>query len=44
MNGKKSSYGLLRKYGGKIVALGIFEIKAEYEEIFLERMKKITSD
>lgn len=43
LNGKKDSYGLLRKYGGEIISPGIVETSPENEKIFLERMKKITN-
>ena len=44
LNGKAKKYGLLRKYGGKLIAPGIVEIKPEYEDIFVDSMKKITSN
>lgn len=44
LNGKGGKYGMLRKYGGKIIAPGLIEIKPEYENIFLNAMKKITSN
>lgn len=44
LNGKRGKYGLIRKYGGKIIAPGLIEIKPEYENIFLNAMKKITSN
>ena len=42
LNGKKRNYGLLRKYGGKIISPGVVETLPENEKIFLEQMKKIT--
>jgi len=42
LNGKKGKYGLLREYGGKIIAPGIIEIIPEYEKIFFDAMKEIT--
>ena len=44
LNGKKDNYGLIRKYGGKIVSPGIIEIPPEYKNIFLDKMKIITKD
>lgn len=44
LNGKKNNYGLIRKYGGKILSPGIIEIPPEYEERFMEKMKKITKE
>jgi len=35
---------LLRKYKGKLISPGIIEILPEYEDIFLESMKKITEN
>ena len=44
LNGKKISYGLLRRYEGKIIAPGVVETLPEHENIFLEKMKKITKN
>ena|SRR3989344_6129347 len=44
INGKGGSYGLLKKYGGKLLSPGLIEISPEFEEIFLNSMKKITSN
>ncbi|MAG45801.1 MAG: hypothetical protein CMH63_03455 [Nanoarchaeota archaeon] len=43
LKGKKGKYGLLRKYNGKLINPGLIEILPEYEKIFLESIKKITS-
>lgn len=43
LNGKGGSYGLLRKYSSKLIAPGLIEVLPEYENIFLESMKKISS-
>jgi predicted nucleotidyltransferase len=43
LSGKKGSYGLLKKYGGKILSPGVAETLPENEEIFLKGMKKITN-
>lgn len=43
LNGKGGNYGLLRKYGGKIIYPGVVETLPENEKIFLEQMKKITN-
>jgi len=44
LNGKKGNYGLLRKYKGKLLKPGLIEIFPEYEEIFINSIKKITKD
>src|SRR3989344_6532246 len=44
LNGKQGSYGLLRKYGGKLIKPGLIEISPEHKEIFIEAIKKLTSD
>jgi len=42
LNGKQGNYGLIKKYGGKIVSPGVLEISPEYERIFTEKMKNVT--
>jgi hypothetical protein len=44
LSGKGGSYGLLRKYNGKLLKPGLIEINPEYESIFKEEMKKIAQD
>lgn len=44
LNGKKGKYGLIRKYGGRLLKPGLIEIFPEYENIFIFSIKKITSD
>ena len=44
LNGKGGSYGLLRRYGGKIITPGLAETLPENEKMFLEEMKKITTN
>jgi predicted nucleotidyltransferase len=44
LSGKGGSYGLLRKYRGKLLKPGLIEVKPEYENIFTEAIKKITSE
>lgn len=44
ISGKKGSYGLLRKYNGKLIYPGVVEICPEYENIFLEKMRRITNN
>ena len=44
LNGKKDSYGLLRKYGGKILYPGIVEINPQDENLFINKMRKITNN
>ncbi|MEK6925997.1 MAG: hypothetical protein AABW50_01835 [Nanoarchaeota archaeon] len=43
LNGKKGKYGMLKNYGGKILSPGLIEIEPEFEEIFINSMKKITA-
>jgi len=43
LNGKGGSYGLLRKFSGKITYPGAVETAPEYENVFLKHMKKITN-
>lgn len=42
LNGKKGKYGLLRKFGGKIISPGMIEIAPENQELFISSMKEIT--
>ena len=42
LKGKKGSYGLIKKYGGKLLNPGLIEIFPEYENVFIENIKKIT--
>lgn len=42
LNGKGGNYGILRKYGGKIIYPGVLETLPENEIIFTKEMKKIT--
>lgn len=44
LSGKGKNYGLLRKYGGKIISPGIVEIFPEFEKIFFNEMSKISED
>jgi|GEM_PF-955643 len=43
LNGKGGSYGLLKKYGGKIIYPGILETLPANENLFLNKMKNITN-
>ena len=43
LSGKGGGYGLLRKYGGKLLRPGLIEVLPEHEEIFIESIKKLTS-
>lgn len=43
LRGKKGEYGLLKKYGGSLLNPGLIEIYPEYENIFIEGIKKISS-
>jgi hypothetical protein len=40
LSGKKGSYGILKKYGGKLIKPGMIEISPEYEKIFNDSIKK----
>ena len=42
LKGKKGNYGLLKKYGGSLINPGLIEIFPEYENIFIESIKKLT--
>ncbi len=44
LKGKKGKYGLIKKYGGGLLNPGLIEIQPEYENIFLEEIKKITKN
>lgn len=44
LNGKAGKYGLIKKYSGKIISPGIIETSPEYENIFVNAMKKITKN
>ena len=44
LSGKKGKYGLLREYNGKLVSPGLIEILPEYEKIFVNAIKEITSN
>jgi predicted nucleotidyltransferase len=42
LNGKKGRYGLLREYKGELLKPGLIEISPEYQEHFIEAIKRIT--
>lgn len=42
LKGKNGKYGLIKKYGGILLSPGLIEILPEYENIFVEEIKKIT--
>lgn len=44
LNGKKGSYGLIKKYGGELLKPGLIEVFPEFENIFIQSIKKIASD
>jgi GTPase SAR1 family protein len=44
LNGKKGEYGLLRKYGGRILKPGLIEVAPECREIFLDSIRKLSQD
>lgn len=39
LNGKQGSYGLLRKYNGKLLKPGLIGIQPEFEDIFSSSIK-----
>jgi len=41
LKGKKGNYGLIKKHGGDLLKPGLIEIYPEYENIFIESIKKI---
>jgi len=43
INGKKGKYGLLKRYGGKLICPGLIEIYPSCENIFVNSVKKFTS-
>jgi len=40
LQGKKGSYGLIKKYGGRLLSPGVIEIFPEYEKIFTDSIEK----
>ncbi|MDD5650829.1 MAG: hypothetical protein PHF86_10520 [Candidatus Nanoarchaeia archaeon] len=44
LNGKNGKYGLLKKYGGNLLSPGLIEIFPQYENIFIESIKKLTNN
>jgi predicted nucleotidyltransferase len=44
LNGRGGNYGLLRKYGGKIIYPGVLETLPKNELIFTKAMKEITNN
>jgi hypothetical protein len=42
LSGKQKSYGLLRKYNGRLVSPKIVEINPEHEKIFMKKLLSIT--
>jgi len=42
LSGKKGNYGLLKKYGGKLIYPGVIETSPDNEKVFAEKMGKIT--
>lgn len=43
LSGKGGKYGLLKKYGGKLIRPGMIEVSPEYENIFVSPMNEYTS-
>ena len=43
LSGRVGSYGLIRKYGGRILRPGLVEVFPEYEDLFFDSLKKITN-
>lgn len=44
LSGRQGKYGLLKKYGGKIIGPGILQIAPIHEKIFLEKINKFNLD
>ncbi|MBS3142681.1 hypothetical protein J4464_04830 [Candidatus Woesearchaeota archaeon] len=44
LNGKQGEYGLLRKYGGRILNPGLVEVMPECKELFLESIRKLSAE
>ncbi len=44
LSGKGGSYGLLRKYGGRIVSPGVVEVLPKFEKMFFDEMSEISKD
>ena len=44
LQGRKGKYGLLRSYAGKLINPGMIEIAPEYEDIFVNAIKEVTSE
>ena len=42
LSGKQGNYGLLKRYGGKLIYPGVIETSSDNEKVFVEKMKKIT--
>ena len=43
INGRMGKYGLMKKYGGRLLCPGLIEVPPEFEEIFIVSMKEITN-
>jgi len=44
LKGKKGEYGLIKKYGGGLLKPGLIQVFPEYEPIFTNAIKKLTSN
>lgn len=44
LSGKKGEYGLLRLYKGELLKPGLIEINPEFENIFINSIKKFDID
>ena len=44
LSGRGGKYGLLREYGGQLIAPGIINISPEHELVFLNEIRKINLD
>ena len=42
MSGRGGNYGLLKKYGGNLIAPKVIEIEPVYEKVFVDKLKEIT--
>lgn len=44
LRGRQKQYGLLKKYGGKLICPGLIEILPEHEKIFIQAIETITKN
>jgi len=44
LSGRGGKYGLLREYGGRLIAPGVINVNPEHEIVFLDEIRKINLD